>query len=1056
MNTSISELTIPDVITDNDKNLLNVYKNEDDDEAYLLNDSLYYTESEFLDLLKNKDITNGKNLTVISINIANLLSKLSSLKLFLNNITSPCNKPDVIVVVETHLSKAQNSGFDDSDLKKLIPGYVFFQRGRQTKRGGGVGVFINQDLSSEAGIFKEANKVPFIEEHFENIVIQIPEVVSTGNNTFKKDLIIAAVYRPPNQGNSDIFQEGMETLLKTLDKRKHEIIIAGDFNLDLLKYSNHIPTGAYLDLISEYRFLPRIVRPTRIKKQSATLIDHILTKDTGYHIVSGIVDIEIAGGSGYTDHLPTFTVIKIGQTPQNRNETITKTYFTTDDHEKRRNQLRAENWEEVYALSDANEIYDLIQSKYGKHYHESKTTKTYKKRSNKYRREPWMTNELLADMRKRDRLAKNKEKRTEYKKLRNEIVAKVRKAEREYVKKQIDENIGDIKKHWSIIRSVTNKTNNKEDVTTGFYYLGNFIEDDQENANCMNDYLANIGKETNESVGRAKNNPMHYLQKHCQANQNSLLFSDVTALDVAEACKKFTLKTSSDSSGFQQNIVLKDIDLMAPIIAHLVNVSQATGVFPENGKIARVIPIYKNKGSKQLYENYRPVSLLPILSKIIERLIYNKLFDFLVRYDIIFDSQYGFRTGHSTTHATLDFIQTIEDSIEKNEYAIGVFCDLSKAFDTLNHKVLLTKLEHYGIRGSSLQWFTSYLKDRRQYVEWNSCKSSTALIETGVPQGSILGPLLFLLYINDLPSATRLKCIMYADDTNLLIKGRNIEQLVIDLNQELEYVNDFFKANQLKLNAKKTKIILFQKKNAADDSQLQVFLNSEKLEFEKEARFLGLTIDNNLSWEKHCSNVANTISRNNSLINRAKKLLPSRSLKLLYNSFTQPHLQYGVAAWGGCTGRNKKRIISIQKRTIRTISKSYFSSHTEPRMKKLGILKFDDLYKQQCLSLVHDCLNQKAPTEIQKLVKLENSQTGPSLRNQATDKHKLNIPLRKTRAGSSSFRAKGPTFWNILPNELKNITKRNSFCKRIKSYFLYQYQIKCECNNPRCRDKRHH
>ena len=668
-----------------------------------------------------------------------------------------------------------------------------------------------------------------------------------------------------------------------------------------------------------------------------------------------------------------------------------------------------------------------------------------------------MTNELLADMRRRDRLSKNKERRADYKKLRNEIVTRVRKAEREYIKKQIDESIGDIKKHWTIIRNVTNKTNNKEEVTTGFYYLGNLIENDSENAQCMNEYLANIGKETNENVGRPKNNAMYYLQKHCDKNQNSLLFSDVNAQDVTEACKKFTLKTSSDSSGFQQNIVLQDIDIIAPVIAHVINMSQETGVFPENGKLARVIPVYKNKGSKQLYENYRPVSLLPIFSKIIERLIYNKLFDFLVRYNIIFNSQYGFRTGHSTTHATLDFIKNIEDAIEKNEYAIGVFCDLSKAFDTLNHEILLSKLEYYGVTDTALLWFKSYLRNRKQYVEWNNCKSSTAPIETGVPQGSILGPLLFLLYINDLPSATKLKCVMYADDTNLLIKGSNLEALAIDLNKELEIVNDFFKANQLKLNTKKTKIVLFQKKNNAKDvsTRIQIFLNSEKLEFEEEAKFLGITIDSNLTWEKHCSNVANTISRNNSLINRAKKLLPPRSLKLLYNSFIQPHLQYGLAAWGGCKGRNKKRIISIHKRTIRTISKSFFSSHTEPRMKKLGLLKFEDLYKQQCLSLVHDCVNEKAPAEVTKLIP-QGSQTRPSLRSSTHNRKDIKVPLMKSRAASNSFRCNGPDFWNKLPDVLKNITKRNSFCKRVKTYFLYQYHVKSECNNPRCRDVRHH
>ena len=219
-----------------------------------------------------------------------------------------------------------------------------------------------------------------------------------------------------------------------------------------------------------------------------------------------------------------------------------------------------------------------------------------------------------------------------------------------------------------------------------------------------------------------------------------------------------------------------------------------------------------NKGSKNAFDNYRPISLLPVFSKIIEKLIYNKVFEFLVRYQILFETQYGFRKGRNTTHATLDFIKTIEEAIESNQFAIGVFCDLSKAFDTLNHEILLNKLNHYGIRGKANMWFRSYLTERKQYVELNNKKSSTLSLPTGVPQGSILGPLLFLIYINDLPSAANLKCVSFADDSNFIIQGSDLTNLTTSLTKELEHVSDYFKANQLKLNAKKTKMVIFRRK----------------------------------------------------------------------------------------------------------------------------------------------------------------------------------------------------------------------------------------------------
>ena len=216
----------------------------------------------------------------------------------------------------------------------------------------------------------------------------------------------------------------------------------------------------------------------------------------------------------------------------------------------------------------------------------------------------------------------------------------------------------------------------------------------------MNRYLADIGKETNESVGNAKFNPGYYLNKHRKRNENAILLSAVAVSDVIEVCKKLTPKSSTDSSGFKQSIVLQDADIIAHVITHLANCSIKEGICPSNSKLARVIPIYKQKGSKHSYENYRPISLLATFSKILERLIFNKVFDFLVRYEILFKSQYGFRQGHSTLHATIDFVKSIEDAINGNEYAIGVFCDLSKAFDTINHQILIQQGRIHGISRS--------------------------------------------------------------------------------------------------------------------------------------------------------------------------------------------------------------------------------------------------------------------------------------------------------------------------------------------------------------------
>ena len=232
------DLSISDVLLDEDKNLCNIYNFEDqNDEPTTLKDSLYFTETEFNDFIKERKYCDNSNLTVLSLNIANLFSKLSSLKIFINNISSASKQPDVIVVVETHIREA-TIGYSEAELKNILPGYSFFHKGRSTKKGGGVGIFVSRNLESEAEIYND-NKIKFSEEIFENLVIRIPKIIKTGRGNSKKDLVIASIYRQSNNPNLEAFQTEMGNLLNAIDKRKNEIVIAGDMNLDLLRYESH-------------------------------------------------------------------------------------------------------------------------------------------------------------------------------------------------------------------------------------------------------------------------------------------------------------------------------------------------------------------------------------------------------------------------------------------------------------------------------------------------------------------------------------------------------------------------------------------------------------------------------------------------------------------------------------------------------------------------------------------------------------------------------------------------------------------------------------------------
>ena len=256
---------------------------------------------------------------------------------------------------------------------------------------------------------------------------------------------------------------------------------------------------------------------------------------------------------------------------------------------------------------------------------------------------------------------------------------------------------------------------------------------------------------------------------------------------------------------------------------------------------------------------------------------------------------------------------------------------------------------------------------------------------------------------------------------------------------------------------KKTKAVCFRKKSQKIElNNLHILLDGEKLKFEEDARFLGIILDSHLSWEGHCNQVANTISRNNALINQVKKMLPSPSLKMLYNSFILPHLQYGLAAWGGCSNQIKKRIVGIQKRAIRTVSKSYITSHTEPRMKNLGLLKLDDLYTQQCTALIYDIKNHFAPPALGDLLPNETAQSHHHLRSHVSDPNHVRTPVTRSKVSSNSFFCKGPLSWNSLPQEIQNARSRHAFKSQLKTRFLDSYEHIASCNNPRCNDRRHH
>ena len=482
------------------------------------------------------------------------------------------------------------------------------------------------------------------------------------------------------------------------------------------------------------------------------------------------------------------------------------------------------------------------------------------------------------------------------------------------------------------------------------------------------------------------------------------------------------------------NFILKGvISSIADPLAHIFNESISRGVFPEQLKIAKVIPLFK-KGDKLDPSNYRPISLLSTLSKILEKLIFKRTMNFFNTHNVFTNSQFGFRQKHSTIHALLNFIDKVAHAIDNHSHLIGIFLDFSKAFDTINHDILLYKLSHYGIHGKALQWFRSYLNSRKQYVSLNDHNSTLEQIACGVPQGSLLGPLLFIIYINDFcKSSDVLSFILFADDSNVFFSHDNQTTLVNTVNSESEKLTEWIRANKLSLNLQKTKYMLFS--NSLETLPSHVIFDDTHLECVSEIKFLGITVDNKLSWKSHIVSICNTISRNIGVINRLKSHIPSSSLLTLYSSLILPYLNYGILAWGNTHKILLDRLLLLQKKSLRIISNTTARSHTNKLFLQNKILKIEDLYSFQLGQFMYNYNNNSLPSAFNNMFP-----TNQSFHNYPTRRsNEFHLPLLRTLLAQNTFIYTGPHFWNSLDNDIKYTRTLNSFKSKFKSVFLQSY-----------------
>lgn len=557
---------------------------------------------------------------------------------------------------------------------------------------------------------------------------------------------------------------------------------------------------------------------------------------------------------------------------------------------------------------------------------------------------------------------KTKEAELRYKKYKNKLTDIIRTSKQLYYQKKLYEHKNNIQGTWDVLNSLIKQGSSK------LTYPDHFIDENGEDYNMsnvvnkFNNFFVNVGPKLAADIpdsGVAK--------LTIERNSLSFFLSATNEQEVTNIVWKCKSKSSTDCHGISMTLIKKVILNIVKPLTYICNLSFQTGCFPSKMKIAKVIPLFKND-SKHAFTNYRPISLLPQFSKILEKLFNSRLEKFLEKHHAINDGQYGFRSKRTTSMAINEAIEEVTNALEQKKYAVGIFIDLKKAFDTINHSILLKKMGRYGIRGLAGDWLKSYLTGRSQFVKMGQYLSDTLGIVCGVPQGSVLGPKLFNVYINDMFNTSKvLKFILFADDTNIFYSSDDYNELVNTVNRELKIIKKWMDTNKLSLNINKTKVMMFG--NCNKMSEQKISIDGIQIEIVSEIKFLGVIIDSKLSWKPHVRYIKTKISKSLSIINKAKLYLDENALRTLYCTLVLPYLTFCVEVWGNTYQNTINPLIILQKRALRIIHKVGFLEHTHNLFTQSKLLKFDDLVKYNTSIVLYKAFNKLLPPNLQRFFK---------------------------------------------------------------------------------------
>lgn len=894
--------------------------------------------------------------------------------------------PDALVVSET--------GYRDTTVEYFkIRNYDLANfYCRKIHLGGGVAIFTKHYINYEHSSLSFT-----VEKHFEMCAINLC--------TASQKFTLIGVYRSPS-GCIEIFFERFEALLSHIIFKKIHFVIMGDFNINILDLSSD-RTRRFQDLLRSFGLCCSVSAPTRVTATSQTAIDNVITNitQTSVSVIKTAISDHEAQEVLIREPPPegkaAVSIRKRDLRPQNISLLNTKLkencWFPSDD------SLSLEGQFESFQNSFMFYVDTYCPLKMSQSTYRSKNCS-------------WITRGILVSRQKLkfySAIAKGPSSTRfmaffrRYKLTYRKVILAA-KAHTALNKLKSSKNVS--KTAWKIIKE--NKNNSTCSKQIILSKGGQILSEPDMVASEFNQFFTSVAQ-SNQPLPLPNQLPLN-------SPVGSMVLGPVSEHDVERVIKQLPPKRTNDGNNVSTFLLKQCYQHILGPLTYLINLSFSSGVFPSHLKMAKVIPIYK-KDDPKLVTNYRPISILPVLSKVFEKLFLNQLVKYLDKHKILSQNQFGFRAGMSTTDAVVSLVDMIVEGMESHDRTLSVFLDLSKAFDCVDHSLLKFKLQNYGIRGIPLLWLDSYLENRLQSVSISDHFSPSLKLKYGVPQGSILGPILFLLYVNDAGSSLlQGRLVQYADDTTLFFRSPSKESLEIQAFAELNAVIQYFNRINLSVNEEKTKFINFSLRPTALDQRPSVMINSCELDEAESVKFLGIHLDRGITWNTHIDYIASRVSSGLFVLRRLSKYCPKQVLLMTYYGLIYPHLTYGLPLWGGCSNFNFNRLFRLQKQAIRMIANLKPRESCKPAFVDLGLLTLPCLY---ILETSFYCINKCVLTQGRDI----HSHYTRGRNNYRTESHRTVVQERlPSQAGVS--------FLNSLPNSFKLATTPKAFKIKLKHW----------------------